>query len=360
MSRELLVGEGLRVSFGERRVLDVEHISLLEGELLAVLGPNGSGKSTLLRAMAMLEPHAVGKIRYRGLTGAAAERALRRSSTAVLQRPHFWRADVAFNIGLGLRLRRKASRDVAARVRKFAHLLNIGDLLNREVSSLSAGQAQRVALARALVIEPDVLFLDEPTANLDGAARASLREDLERLSRERAGSIFLVTHDLNEALSLADRVAVLADGRVVQVGTPSELYERPADPYVARLTGAELTLKGRVPRIDEGLVVVDLGGVEIQTVGEAARGDTVKVAYRPEDLMVTRADEPAVRMSARNTLFATVVERTAVGSTVRLRLNGPQEMVAVVTRAAAEELGLEPGTRVCVRVKATALHCFPV
>lgn len=358
--QDLLVGERLAVEHEDRRVLDVEAIALREGELLAVLGPNGAGKSTLLRVLAMLDTPSSGRVRYGGLAGSAAERALRRSSAAVFQRPHFWRETVAYNVGLGLRLRRKPSAEVKARVRKFAQLLGIGEILDRDVGTLSGGQAQRVALARALVLEPEVLFLDEPTANLDLPARSALREDLERLARERAGAILLVTHDLTEALSLADRVAVLSEGRIVQVGTPTELYERPAVPYVANLTGAELTLRGTVRAVEDGLLVVDAGGGCLRATGAASAGDTVKIGYRPEDLVLSRADEPAGRLSTRNVLYATISELRPIGALVRVRLTGSHELAALVTRAAVEELGLEEGLRVCVRVKATALHAFSI
>lgn len=358
--RDLLIGEQLTVSHDGRRALDVERIALREGEILAVLGPNGAGKSTLLRVLAMLQEPSSGRIRYRGLQGASAERTLRRSSAAVFQRPHFWRESVEYNVSLGLRLRRRPAAEVKTRVQKFAHLLGIGDLLERDVGTLSGGQAQRVALARALVLEPEVLFLDEPTANLDSPARSALREDIERLARERAGAALLVTHDLGEALSTADRVAVLREGRILQVGTPTELYENPAGPYVAQLTGAELTLRGTVRETEDGLLRVDLGGTEVWAVGQGSPGEAVKVAYRPEDLILSRAEDPVGRLSTRNLLYATVCELRPHGALVRLRLTGPQEMSAVITRAALEDLGLTQGARVSVRVKATALHAFPL
>lgn len=360
MPRELLVGEDLLVTRGEDRVLDVKRLELREGELLAVVGPNGSGKSTLLRVLAMLDAPDAGRVTYRGMAGRAAERALRRAAAAVLERPHFWRDTVGYNIGIGLRLRRRPSAEIASRVEKYAHLLGIGDLLDRDMGSLSGGQGKRVALARALILRPDILFLDEPSANLDEPSRFSFREDLERLARDRAGSIFLVTQDLREALSLADRITVLVRGRLVQTGTPTELFENPANPFVARLTGAELTLRGVVRAVEDGLLAIDLGGAEIFAVGDAAPGDTVKVAYRPEDLVLAPAEEPGGRQSARNVLYATILERRSVGTFVHLRLAGPQDMAALVTRASAEDLCLTLGQRISVRVSATALHAFPL
>lgn len=360
MDRELLIGEGLRVTHGDSLALAVERVALREGELLGILGPNGAGKSTLLRTLAMLEPRAEGTIRYRGLSGGAAERALRRSSAAVFQRPHFWHDTVAYNVGLGLRLRRKSTADIRARTEKIAHLMGIGHLLTEDVKTLSGGEAQRVALARALVLEPDILFLDEPTASLDTAARYELREDLERMARERAGAVLLITHDRHEAFALADRIAVLKEGRMVQVGTPAELYENPEDEYIARITGAELTLRGAVVEVGSGTLLVDIGPMRLRVLGTASRGTRVKVAYRPEDLVLAPAEETARRLSTRNVLYATVTGVRTLGGLVRVGLNGPPELAATVTRSAADELELEPGRRVSVRIKATALHAFPV
>ncbi len=359
MSETLLAAEGLRQRYAGRTVVDVDGLELAPGELLAILGPNGAGKSTLLRLMAMLERPRRGRVRFHGLSGKSAEKRLRSASAVVFQQPHFWRDSVAYNVGLGLRLRGLSRFETHRRVTAICRELGLDDLLPTPITELSGGEAQRVALARALVVEPEVLFLDEPTASLDTAARSDLRADLERLGRERSTSILLVTHDRNEAFHLADRVAVLKEGRIVQIGTPADLYENPADPYIARMTGAELTIAGRVVQADGRMLTVDIGPVSIMAVGRVPAGARVKVAYRPEDLILTRATHVAGDLSTRNLLYATVRERRDLGGLVRLRLDGPVDLVALVTRPAAEELGLEAGSRVSVRMKATALHAYP-
>jgi molybdopterin-binding protein len=355
----LITASNLRKRYGDRTVVDLERLELLPGELLAVLGPNGAGKSTLLRLLSMLEKPTSGRVAFRGLSGSAAETRLRSSSSVVFQRPHFWRETVHYNIGLGLRLRRLSRTDTDRKVQRIADDLSISGLLKEPVTSLSGGQAQRVALARALVLEPEVLFLDEPTANLDSEARIDLRTDLENVVRQRATGILLITHDRNEAFHLADRIAVLRDGRLVQAGTPADLYEEPADPYVARMTGAELTINARVTEADGRLLTVDASGVELSVVGRVGVGETVKVAYRPEDLILTPAGRTLGESSVRNLLYATISQRKDMGGLVRLRLDGPPELVALVTRNAAEELELDAGARVMVRAKATALHAYP-
>ena len=359
MSIELLVGERLRHSYGGKTVLDVERVALCAGEVLAVLGPNGAGKSTLLRVLAMLEKPTSGRVLYHGRVGKEAEKALRRASAAVFQRPYFWSERVSYNLGLGLRFRGVSVPEAKARVARICQLLDITHLLSAELHTLSGGQAQRVALARALVLQPEILFLDEPTANLDTAARADLREDLERVARQRAGSVLLITHNRNEAFTLADRIAVMVTGRIVQLGTAAELYENPADPYIARVTGAELSLRGSVLRSDGRALIVDVEGTRLAAVGDAGEGAVVKIAYRPEDLILAKPDLTTEELSTRNLFFATISERRDIGGLVRLRLAGPPEMVALVTRSSAGQLELEPGARVSVRVKATALHAYP-
>ncbi len=356
----LLHGTGLRRVYGGKTAVEVDRIELREGELLAVFGPNGAGKSTLLRVLAMLEKPDAGRVAFRGESGRAGERALRSASAVVFQRPHFWRESVEYNVGLGLGLRGVSRSESRARSRTVCEQLGISHLLAAHVSELSGGEAQRVALARALVLDPEILFLDEPTANLDTDSRIDLRQDLERVARERATSVFLITHDRSEAFHLADRVAVIRDGRLIQTGTPKDIYENPADVYTARVTGAEFSISGTVTQTQERMVTVDVGGASLLALGDAATGELVKIAYRPEDLVLGAADVPPAELSTRNLLFATVTERRDMGGLVRLRMNGPLELVALVTLDAAEELGVDPGTRVAVRMKATALHAFPV
>ncbi|UCG76616.1 MAG: ABC transporter ATP-binding protein [Gemmatimonadota bacterium] len=358
MSSEVLLGEDLRVSYRERVALSVERIALREGEILGILGPNGAGKSTLMRVLALLQPPTAGRVWFRGRTGASASLALRRASAAVFQKPHLWSGSVAHNVALGLRFRRAPSSAIQARVRSIAELLAIETLLDEPAANLSGGEAQRVALARALILEPEVLFLDEPTSSLDVEVRAALRQDIERLARTRAGSTLLVTHDRQEAFSLADRIAVLEKGRLVQIGSPADLYEDPATLYIASLTGAEFAVRGRVTGLEDGLLSVSVDGVSLWTVGTAEINATVKVAYRPEDLVLTEPSGDRPLESTRNAFFSTVSETRVLGGLVRVRLEGPPDMVALVTRPAAERLDLRAGSRVSVRIKATALHAF--
>lgn len=358
MSVPLLVGDRLRRTRGPTTILEVDRFEVFEGEALAVLGPNGAGKSTLLHLLAMLEAPSSGRVTFRGHTGSRGERVLRSASAMVLERPHLWRESVEYNVGLGLRLRGTPRPEAEHRVHRTCDAFGLGDVIAAPVTSLSKGQAKRVALAQALVLEPEILFLDEPTSGLDADARDALRRDLATLVRDRATTLVLATHDRNEAFHLADRVAVLRDGGLLRTGSPVELYCAPTDRYAGRPTGTELVLPGRVTSMEAGALTLDVGGLRLSAVGDGVVGAAVRVGYRPEDLILGPAVPTAGDLSARNLFYATVAERRDEPGLARVRLRGAVHLGALVSRAAADQLGLEPGVRVTVRVKATALRVY--
>ncbi len=352
----ILEGESLVVEVRGSRLLDVDQVEVRGGEILAVLGPNGAGKSTLLRVLAMLQPADAGTVRFLGKSGREADELLRRECAFVFQRPHLWAGSVRHNIELGLRLRRAASGLRRTRAEEAAKQLGITHLLARDARSLSGGEAQRVAIARAMALDPSILCLDEPASNLDAMARTALIEDLDRVARDGRHATVIATHDRADAFSIADRVIVLRGGRIVQSGRPEDLFENPIDPFIAAVTGAELSFKATVEDSDEGLLRIRTGVSALTAVGSAQPGDTVRVVYRPEDLFLSKAP---IEASPRNRFRARVTEIRAAGSLERIRLDADgHPWVAVVTRAAADELSLEVGTEIWVQVKATALHAF--
>jgi molybdopterin-binding protein len=347
---------GLRHEAGGRTILDIPEFEVPANAMLAVLGPNGAGKSTLMRILAGLQRPTAGTLEFAGRNGGAAVDALRLRSGFVFQAPYMWTGTVRRNLELGLRFHDVVDDRRDERIGSIAAQLGLGPLLDRSAAELSGGEVQRVALARALVLDPEVLFLDEPSSNLDAEAHAALREDLDRVARDRAGAIVLATHERPDAFYLADEIAVLRSGRLVQRGTPSELFENPADSFIAGITGAELAMRGEVTGIDGELLHVRVGEHELQAVGASTVGETIKLAYRPEDLFLSRrAPEGG---SARNRFRVRVTEVRSLGALVRVRLAGPAELVAIVTRAAADELELTAGAEVWVQIKATALHGF--
>ena len=230
----ILAAEGLRVQRGTRVTLDVPRLDLIAGELLALLGPNGAGKSTLLRCLALLERPEAGTVSFRGRALAWRDAlAYRRRTATLLQVPALLDTSVFDNVAIGLRLRGVPRQDIRTRVEVWLERLGVAHLASRSARTLSGGEARRVSLARALVLDPEILFLDEPCGGLDAPARASLIEQLATILDEQRLTAILVTHDQAEAQALADRVGVMLDGRVRELGPVDAVLEAPADPSVA-------------------------------------------------------------------------------------------------------------------------------
>jgi multiple sugar transport system ATP-binding protein len=313
---------GVQKAYGDVDVLSGLDLDVHEGELLVVLGPSGSGKSTMLRIAAGLEAPTAGSVRIgdRDVTGVPASK---RDVAMVFQGyalfPHF---DAARNIGFGLSARGMRRDEVERRVRAAAELTGVGHLLHRRPHELSGGERQGVALARALARRPVVFLLDEPLSNLDAQLRTKTRAELKRLHGTLGRTMVYVTHDQVEALTLADRVAVLEEGAVAQLGTPDEIYRRPANRFVASFVGsppmnfippeaaAQFGLHGEVgvrpehvrlgsgpvegevvlvePAGSEGLVHLDAAGcrlvARVRPDELPAVGQRVKVAIRPEEV----------------------------------------------------------------------------
>jgi len=350
----------LVVRYGEHTALEVGHLDVAPGEALAVIGPNGAGKTTLLLALARLVRPARGEIRFRGrpLT-ARDDRAYRRHLALVLQEPLLLSASVLENVALGLRFRGLPKAEIARRVDRWLARLGIGHLRDRPAAHLSGGEARRVSLARALALEPDLLLLDEPFGALDPPTRAGLLADLQALLAETGQTTVLVTHDLDEALMLGDRVAVLLGGRLRQVGPPEQVFAEPADPEVAAFVGMETIVAGRVVACQDGRVVVDVNGVHLEAVGEIPPGRAVFLCLRPEDVTLWRKGE-APASSARNRLSGPIRRLTPQGPLVRVVVDCGFPLTARVTRASAQEMGLAEGVEVTASFKASAARVIGV
>jgi molybdate transport system ATP-binding protein len=341
-----------RVARGEF-VLDAE-LQVADGELCVLVGPNGAGKSTLLRALAGLLPIDDGQIRIGdNVVDDPAHNVFvppeGRSVGVVFQDyllfPHLSALD---NVAFGLRER--GVRKAAARAHAAELLERVGLREKRDLrpAALSGGQAQRVALARALAIEPALLLLDEPLAALDVQHRVGVRRDLRVALSSFAGARVLVTHDPVDALSLADRICILQQGRIVQEGPPAEIIARPRSQYVADLVGVNL-FRGRA---HGGTIAV--GSEEITVAGDHA-GDVI-ATVSPRAVVLHR-DRPDG--SARNVWRGTVDGIERFGDRARVHVAGALPIVAEVTPAAIEALRLEPGTEVWAAVKATEVDVSP-
>ncbi|QDZ13643.1 ABC transporter ATP-binding protein [Humibacter ginsenosidimutans] len=290
-------------TYGSHRALQGVTLSINPGEFVALLGPSGCGKTTMLRALSGLERVDAGSILIDG-TDVAAVAANRRDIGMVFQSyslfPHLTATQ---NVEFGLRMRRVDARKRAARAAEALDLVGLASFGERYPHELSGGQQQRVALARALVTRPRVLLLDEPLSALDAKVRVQLREEIRRIQRELGITTVFVTHDQEEALAVADRVAVMNAGAIEQIGTPEELYLQPSTPFVADFVG----LSNRLPGVADGDEVVVFGR-RLTVLGESASGE-VTALIRPEDLEL---DERAG--GADDALPAVVVGSSFLGS----------------------------------------------
>ena len=270
--------------FGAVTAVDRADLAVRDGELFTLLGPSGCGKTTLLRLLAGFYQPDAGEIRFgdRVVSGLPP---YERNIGMVLQNYALWpHMTVADNVGYGLRLRKLGRAEVERRVQGGLAKVNLAGYEARYPGQLSGGQQQRVALARALVLNPDILLLDEPLSNLDAKIRVQVRAEIRRLQQELRITTIYVTHDQEEALSLSDRVAVMKDGRVLQVGAPKELYERPRTRFVADFVGTNNLVPGQVRERTRGQLVVETSLGRLRAIADAAVSNRCVLAIRPENV----------------------------------------------------------------------------
>jgi iron(III) transport system ATP-binding protein len=308
--------DALTRTFGSVRAVDDISITVADGEFFTLLGPSGCGKTTLLRMIAGFCDVERGAIFFddRRIDRLPAHR---RDIGMVFQNyAIFPNLTVERNVAYGLRARRIEPRQIAARVEQALERVRLGGYASRWPHQLSGGQLQRVAIARSLVIEPAVLLFDEPLSNLDAQLRTQMRVEIRQLQQSLGLTAIYVTHDQEEALAISDRIAVLRNGRVEQVGPPESIYQEPQTAFVAEFMGTTNMLAGVAGAFDGATTAVTAGQTEIRVNGRvAAPGERVMLSIRPEILRLVGADGPGLpRLSAR------LVMREFLGSLVRLHM----------------------------------------
>ncbi len=338
--------KNIQKNFGQFQALNNVSLEVPTGELVALLGPSGCGKTTLLRIIAGLESADSGSIHFHG-TDATTRDVRERQVGFVFQHYALFRHMTVFeNVAFGLRVRPKATRPTEAEIHRRVHelleLVQLDWLANRYPPQLSGGQRQRIALARALAVEPKVLLLDEPFGALDAKVRKDLRRWLRRLHDELHITSVFVTHDQEEALEVADRIVVMDHGNVEQIGTPQEVYDNPASPFVYQFLGNVNLFHSRV---DQGRA--NIGGIELELDEHHEAKDSPAFAYvRPHDIDILkeRNDKPSFE--------ATVSYVHAIGPVVRLELQRADHteiIEAEVTRERFRELAIEQGSHVFIQ-----------
>lgn len=348
----------LLVRRGGVTVLDIPDLALQSGEVLSLIGPNGAGKSSLLLALARLIPASGGEIRFRGEVVHNGNGLIRyrRRIAMVFQEPLLFDATVRRNVATGLKIRGMDRHAVAERVDECLDLFGIAHLADRHARSLSGGEAQRTSLARAFAIHPEVIFLDEPFSALDPPTREGLIDDLQRILKKTKTAAIMATHDRIEALRLSHRIAVMKEGRLIQIGRPEEVMNYPVDEFVAAFTGTETILSGQVAGSDAGIVTVQLSdGAEIEAVGSYGAGQTVTCFIRPEHVTLSLGTLPAGQ-SARNVFPGTIAKIVPLGLFYRVSLDCGFSLTAYVTAPSLEDLDLREGKAIYASFKATAVH----
>ncbi|KUG14263.1 abc-type tungstate transport system, atp-binding protein [hydrocarbon metagenome] len=346
------------MNFGEKEVLKDVSFTIDRGEIFTFIGPSGSGKTTILRLIDMLERPTSGGILIEGTDVSSMKDrdriTVRRTMSMVFQKPSPLRGSVFENVAVGLRFRDIGNEEIQARVPEALELVGLGDYQEQKAITLSGGEMQRVAIARAIATKPDILLLDEPTANLDPVSTEKI-ESLIGALKDRFGiTVVLSTHDMVQGQRLADRMAVVIDGRIGQIGTSKEIFYQPMNRAVAHMVGVENILEGTIARNDQGLASIDINGTSVTATTPFPPGTSVTMYMRPEDITFHVKD--GVRSSARNEFSGTIRKVLPIGPMVRMKVDAGIPLIAVITQRSYEELGLGLGVTTDLAFKASAIH----
>jgi tungstate transport system ATP-binding protein len=359
MAETILSVKDLVVKHADQTVLQVSSLAIQEGEVLAVIGPNGAGKSTLLLVLARLLLPYSGQVYFHGLPiEQENELTYRRRIALVLQEPLLLHQSVFDNVAAGLKFRGLPRAEVKDRTNEWLERLEISHLHSRPAQRLSGGEAQRASLARAFTLQPELLLLDEPFSALDAPTRSRLLQDLHALLSQTNITTVFITHDLDEALILGDRVAVLLGGVLRQVGRPQDVFTAPSDGDVAAFVGVETVIAGKVAVSQNGQIIVDADGLRLEAVGDTPIGTQVLFCLRPEDITLS-ISSGAIVSSARNHISGRITRMTPSGPLVRVVIDCGLPVVALITRGSANDMKLMEGQNVTASFKATAVHLIP-
>ena len=350
--------ERVTKSYGEGAqavtALEAIDLEIEDNEFFTLLGPSGCGKTTLLRCIAGFEGLSSGRIRLFGEEIDALPPNRRPVNTVFQQYALFPHMSVADNVSFGLRMLKRPPGEVGEVVERMLNLVHMAHLADRKPAQLSGGQQQRVALARALASQPKVLLLDEPLSALDLKLRQRMRVELKQLQEETGITFIFVTHDQEEALTMSDRIAVMSDGRLQQIGSPHEIYERPVNHFVADFIGETNFVNVRVSAVERGRATCRTSSgaeVEAEAVGGCRTGDQVSLSVRPEKIKVLPIGE------AQGGSLKGEVERLIYLGTdthCQVRLEGGLTFLVRVQNAHEAQVRVEPGDAVALAFDADA------
>jgi len=352
----LLETVNLSQMVNKREILKNINLKVEKGEVLALIGPTGAGKTTLLRLFNSLELPSSGKIIINGTDtsespGSRLE--IRRKMAFVLQKPVVFNMSVYDNIAVGLKWRGLNKTEITERTSNILELIGLADYRNRNARTLSGGETQRVAIARAVISEPEILLLDEPSANLDPVSSAKTEELLLDIIDRYKATTIMATHDMSQGQRMADRVAVMLDGEILQTGDWHQVFNTPGSKDIAYFVGVENIIDGEIISAQDELVTIKVDGSVIEAISDYPIGEKVSVCLRPEDITISTTKTST---SARNSFAGTIKNTVSFGTLTRVTINCGFILVVLVTTRSAGELRLAKGKEVFASFKATAIH----
>jgi tungstate transport system ATP-binding protein len=330
------------------------NLGVEKGEFFSLIGPTGAGKTSLLKLLDLIEKPTSGTITINGTTVGPSGReslALRRHMAFVQQKPIPFNMSVYDNVAAGLRWRGKGASEVQSRVLSILEQVDLINKKRQNARTLSGGEMQRVAIARAMVTEPEVLYLDEPTANLDPNSSTRIEEVLENLVKKSKITVLMATHDMSQGQRLAHRIGVMMDGHLLQVGSASEIFTHPESRQVAEFVGVDNIWAGVVTEENNGLLSVRVNEQYLQVVGEFGIGTAVNILIRPEEITLVLSRNIT---SARNTFKGRVVSLGYQGPLVRVQLDCDFPVLSLITKRSADEMNIAMGSELYASFKATS------
>jgi ABC-type sugar transport system ATPase subunit len=340
----------LRVDLGKFLLQDIT-LDIEDGEYFIILGPTGAGKTILLETIAGLYPVLQGDILINGQDITYLKPNKRHIGIVYQTQDLFPHLLVKDNIAFGLKSAKYPGDEITHRVNSIAEVLGITDLLKRRPSTLSGGERQKVALARALITDPVLLLLDEPLSALDQETRENMQHELAKIHHQLKTTIIHVTHHFEEATALGNRIAVMADGHILQIGTPKQIFHKPNSEFVARFTMSRNIFAGDVKQNPKGDNVFCTSGIEMR-VATKLRGH-MHAIIRPEDIFISRECPASNNLNA---FPGKITHITDYGSVIYLTVTVPPDFVCLITRQTFEELNTQKEERVWISFKSSAIH----
>ena len=343
-------------SYDGRDILKNINLSINKGDVLAIIGPTGAGKTTLLRILDLLEKPSSGQVYFDGVEMSKSRELqlqARRRMAYVHQKPVTFTTNVFNNVAYALKWRHVKKSAIKSKTEDVLELVGLADYKHRNAKTLSGGETQRLAIARALVTEPEVLFLDEPTANMDPISVSKIEEVLAHVIEKKKTTVVMSTHDMSQGQRLARMIGVIINGELAQIGTPIDIFTMPKSKEVAEFVGVENILNGVVVGKEGELTQIKVNGCIINTVNSFDVGEKVHILIRPEVIVLSLSADAT---SARNVFKGKVNSITTVGHMVRLEVDCGFSLLGTITKHAAQDLNITIGKEVYAAFKATAIH----